>query len=554
MKKILLLVVVLIAISAGLTFYSASRAETQFRQAIEQTNQRLASLLEPLELAAPPQLVLNSYDQHFLDADARISLKSDDPQAHYPDLLVHLTHGPIIWRPGMPAGQSAFALLTARPALDTRQLSPELQEKLTTSFSGEPPLQGLLTLGFDNIAHYQLRMNPLNYQDTVNQFVLELNGMDISGTAQQLLNTDQAFVTGNMTLQTGALALDIAQGTPDAGRLDIPKIDMTATTAVDAFGQLQQQDSTLQLPQISITAPNLPEPVSLGMQIKSGTQIKDGNLQGDYQLSATDLETPLMPVSQLQWNSHVSGLPLAALQKTQIILEDIQKLSAETRQIQTRLLAAYSQSSEQQPAPASAPSAAEQADLDRLATLSTQTGEQGKVLLNLLFSDLLQADKTAVKSHLAAENELGKTALDIDLTYSGKIEGVTSLDAATLQNLPPEQLLQLLRGKLDFTFDKNLYPLAALFLEHPAVAKDGDTYRVQLELAGKQLVLNGQSMSVAEFLNLLVPTDESGLFPADPQPGQSAEGDKTTGETAVEAAAPDNETTPAETIDTVPAN
>jgi len=146
-------------------------------------------------------------------------------------------------------------------------------------------------------------------------------------------------------------------------------------------------------------------------------------------------------------------------------------------------------------------------------------------LLDLALEKLVNPGHTRFTNALAINNENGKASLDLDLTYQGPPDGMT-LNSTTLPTLTPDQLLALVRGKVDFGFDPALFPLAALFLEHPAIAKEDERYVAHLELAGDRLVLNGEDMTLEAFIALLEP-DAGGLLmdPGDLEDGEPVDGD-----------------------------
>jgi uncharacterized protein YdgA (DUF945 family) len=164
MKKLALAVAVPLALFGAATFYTSTQVESTARDAVDQANVKLRQM--GVGADADVSLKLLSFDRGLLSSSARYQIdvqvsEEDGSTRQYAVLLRdRLEHGPF------PVSRLARGQLMPVAAQSHFQLerSP-LTEKLFDAASGEVPLTGDVTIGYDGRQYGDLRSAELNFQN-----------------------------------------------------------------------------------------------------------------------------------------------------------------------------------------------------------------------------------------------------------------------------------------------------------------------------------------------------------------------------------------------------
>ncbi|HPE59223.1 MAG TPA: DUF945 family protein [Thiolinea sp.] len=554
MKKafwsLIVLLVLGVAALLGASWYGGGRVESELQQRLASANDSLRKLSDQLQLDPPLQLKLASYERRLLDSAAVLSLEGGP--AELPEdrarIDLKLTHGPLLWRPDTNTDAPLLGQGLGQLKLDLSALDRAGQERISQAFGGREPLTGLAWQGFDGQTHYQVDLNPLDYRDEASGVAVSLAEASLNGLVSASQRGGQEVLTLPSHFRAGAFRMELP-GENGPSHLSFSGISADADYDLNEGGLALRSHSSLEVPKLEFMAPDLPEPVSFSLVSRSSMSDDAGSLYLDSDLKLQAVKTPFAPETEAGLNFRLSGLNEAAMTEFQQQLQELQasmnevnrlrlagleQLAADTGTDGADTEAADAGDADAPPPPAdpfvadeaagleaARAAAAESAAADgaglsaedraRLAELSGKLEQQQQELLDLALEKLINPGETRFTNALALSNENGKASLDMDLTYQGGPDGM-ALNSETLQTLSPEQLLALVKGKVDFGFDPALFPLAALFLEHPGIAREDERYVAHLELAGDKLVLNGQDMTLEEFMVLLQPDVGSALM------------------------------------------
>ncbi len=164
MKKLALAVAVPLALIGAATFYTSTQVESTARDAVDQANVKLHEM--SAGGGADVSLQLLSFDRGLLSSAARYQIDIEIPDDEggtrkYSVLLQdRLEHGPF------PVSRLARGQLMPVAAQSHFQLErTPLTEKLFDAASGETPLTGDVTIGYDGRQYGDLRSAAFNVQD-----------------------------------------------------------------------------------------------------------------------------------------------------------------------------------------------------------------------------------------------------------------------------------------------------------------------------------------------------------------------------------------------------
>jgi len=164
MKKIAVAVAVPLALIGAATFYTGTQVESLARDAVDQANVKLREM--GVGAGAEVSLKLVSFDRGLLSSSARyqidVEVPDDEGSSEQYSILLqdHLEHGPF------PLSRLARGQLMPVAAQSHAQLerSP-LTEKLFDAASGEIPLVGDTTIGYDGRQYGELRSAAFKLED-----------------------------------------------------------------------------------------------------------------------------------------------------------------------------------------------------------------------------------------------------------------------------------------------------------------------------------------------------------------------------------------------------
>lgn len=555
---------------AGGTAYVSQQTQATLKTQIEQANQMISQSpqLEGMKLE------LVDYSQSFLTAQGKVKvslptqLGEDVPEAV--NILMDIQHGPLLWELGKPS----LALSRINSRLDESSLSVEVQEQIKSLFNSRAPLVVDTELKFGNSADYTLVMNPLSYDNAEQGGSVNFAGFNLKGSSTVSSEQGQSLLSGLLEGKIGKIEFKGADETV----ILLPESELKAQAKGVLGGDLISSTMGLNLPGISIKAKELPEPISFGLNLTSTSAVQATDSEGTFSLTISDLITPFLPTSKASYSFGFKGFNTAGLKEASKAFSALEPVQNELRLLdemnaanQTGLnsetvtsaespseaeepasttptpdaATASSEPSETQPAPMAEDDTTEGVvEGDTVAAIPedqapTETAVEEDVLVeespevqakraelekkqaelmsqafDVVLTQVLQADKSRVQQNISLENKLGLAKLEADLTYVGN-KDKQPINVELLKNLEPQQVAQLVKGKINFNFDHDLFPMAALFLNQPFIIKENNQYQMSLELAGDQLVLNNKSMSFDEFVALMGNVASAGLSGAD---------------------------------------
>ncbi|MCQ4305898.1 DUF945 domain-containing protein [Stutzerimonas frequens] len=164
MKKLALAVAVPLALFGAATFYTSTQVESTARDAVDQANLKLREM--GVGAGADVSLSLLSFERGLLSSTARyqidIDVADDEGNAEHYALLLNdrLEHGPF------PVSRLSRGQLIPVAAQSHFELErTPLTQKLFDAASGEVPLVGEVTIGYDGGQAGDLRTAALNIED-----------------------------------------------------------------------------------------------------------------------------------------------------------------------------------------------------------------------------------------------------------------------------------------------------------------------------------------------------------------------------------------------------
>ncbi len=164
MKKLALAVAVPLALIGAATLYTGTQVESLARDAVDQANVKLRQM--GVGAGADVSLELVSFERGLLSSSARYQIDIEVPDdegntKHYLVLLQdQLEHGPF------PLSRLARGQLMPVAAQSHAELvRTPLTEKLFDAASGESPLVGDTTIGYDGRQYGDLRSAAFNFED-----------------------------------------------------------------------------------------------------------------------------------------------------------------------------------------------------------------------------------------------------------------------------------------------------------------------------------------------------------------------------------------------------
>ncbi len=164
MKKLALAVAVPLALFGAATFYTSTQVESTARDAVDQANLKLREM--GVDAGADVSLSLLSFERGLLSSAARyqidIEVADDEGNTEHYALLLNdrLEHGPF------PVSRLSRGQLMPVAAQSHFELErTPLTQKLFDAASGEVPLVGEVTIGYDGGQAGDLRTAALNIED-----------------------------------------------------------------------------------------------------------------------------------------------------------------------------------------------------------------------------------------------------------------------------------------------------------------------------------------------------------------------------------------------------
>ncbi len=407
------------------------------------------------------KISLKDYKKGFLGSEGVINIQpviataEEAPQTI--ELKLAITHGPLLWRPGNDS-PSAFGVSAAKLELLTDNLPSEVQAQLRAWFADKPPFTVDILQGFGRKTAFDFNSNALNYQDDESNFSLAPLG--IKGSVQVQGNGADAIYEVPSTLEMGKTTLSFDN---QADSFSLENVKGKNNMRINQSGHIIYNESDISIPGISIGSDELPVPISFNLTLQSKDERNAEDIgQGNLQINITELLTPFLPSSDVIMTLNYAGLNITALE-----------------------------------------------ELEEKLQTNDENEFEDEALLNetiaTVFKEVLRAGESKLDTSLKLQNKLGQSSLAIGVNYKGEPTGKTLDSVAALEELLPQDWANMLHGEIDFSFDRDLFPMAALFLQgQPFIIPEGEMkYVMNLKMNGNTYELNGKQMDFAEFSTLI---------------------------------------------------
>lgn len=459
MKKLfyfVLFIIVLVALWAAATLFIGSKTETVLKQQLQQAN--------TLTATDGIQQELVSYDKSLLGATAVTQLKVEALGLDVLDGLqfVHqIKNGPVVFQDGVQFAASHWQSQIKMDSLDAAS-----REAVQLAFNDKTPIQVDTVLHLDETAHYQGVINPLNWEGADGE-VVTLAGATVSGM-HDLKTNGGPF---EMAL-TGLLLRD-----SDVS-LTIPALQASGHASAQA--EQLQGDFRLEASQVQVLSAGTTEPVTFNAALSSKAEVLGEDFQGNLDVALTDLQQ-VPRVNTVNWTMQYQGINAEGMQA-------VNRLQAKMHNLEQQMLF----------------NAEEQIALPEGQTqgmaLMNEIQQVAGELVNTLFNQALQADKSQFIQALTISGEQGALQADAVLRYAGAVQPMT-LDS--LMFFEAKDWGAMLRGNVKVKADKALLGdevamMLATALQQGGITETDKAYDIDLQLLGEQVALNGKAMAFAE--------------------------------------------------------
>jgi len=471
MKKFLIVIVVLLLLLGGAwlgtTWFVGQQAEVHIRQFLEQTNKAAAQ--QGTQQGLQQELV--SYQRSLFSSTVVTRLKVNHPilgqWLNDVEMVNRVQHGPALLKDGIE-----FGLLRIDSEFDPATFNKDTQNFVETAFAGQRPLQKASALiGFDQMANYELSIHPLDGKTAPGKR-LKLDGLTWRG------QFNPQTQSGPFQISSGAV-----EWRDQSMTLTAPRLTAQGENKAAQVGSLQ-----MQVPDVMLRMTGSPDTIRFDADLTTSTQEEAGLLQGETNLTISDVSGfKANGLAALTLDLNYAGLRLAGLQ-------EIQRLQQKMESLQSQL----SWNMEQTEMPEG------QQQMEQLLSELQAASDQ---LFNVLFRQVLVADKTKLQYTLDMRMQQGDVQSNADLLFKGIEEPVTT---ASLFLFGPADWGRMLAGDLQVVADKAAVPQAwQRFLAYPVqaegvVATDSQ-YRFAVRLMGEEAELNGKRIDLANLARYFMP-------------------------------------------------
>lgn len=471
------LIVLLIAVWLGASWFVGQQTEKQVRQYLDNT---------------AGQHVLVDYRRSLFSASATTRLNvSQTLLGQWVDelqLLHEISHGPLYWRASEPTPGLSFW----QSRLDQSVLDDSVKQLITEAFSAQQPFRAALEVDFNQTAQYWFELAPLNTENIANptgELTLVLDDLKLSGL-QRLTAAPGSVDSANSTDPLpGSPANLIAADSPSVviadgfqistGQLEVsngqasialPELILDKTVSASAY------EFTLAADEVAVTFAGAAEPVRFAMAAVADIADHETELQGRTELTLNQFSGVSYPLEKLDFKLDFSGIDKSAL-------TEINRLQNRMQDIQAQLQSGWGE---------------EEMDLPetrrRMTQLDIELREVANQLLAVLLKGALRAGKTRLDYDLSVTTPQGVAQSNAKLSYAGTDKTIV-LDDLVTDGLAV--LMRLVRGDITLQVAEELLPaeLSAL-LAYPLQAKGlvqtDSGYRLDLRLLADDLELNGR--------------------------------------------------------------
>ncbi|MEZ5535667.1 MAG: DUF945 family protein [Thiolinea sp.] len=417
--------------------------------------------------------------------------------------LTHkITHGPLSWKPSPQLGWSFW-----QTRLDSGALDDELRQQITAIFAPDQDvsqplsesLQGSMTLGFDQLARYQLTLAPLLIESDEEQLTISLAGAQLDGQFVPEQQAEQQAGAGTFDVVLNQLELsnpEIQVSLPEL------KFQQAATTGdISAVTSPDEGQSELrwEAEDVSISFTSDPQPMRFKLSGHSATDIEAGQSSGNISLLLERFSGLRYPLQKVDFSLDYAGVNAAALTEINRLQNHMQDLQAQ-RSWQANDL--------------ELPEGRRQ-----LFQLDVQLREATDQLLAVFFQKALTAETSTLNTQLVLQTENGDLESQAKLSYAGTERKIV-LDDLVQGRI--QDWLPLLRGDVQLSLAQAaLPPELELLLFYPLqqgglVESDGH-YRMQLSLLDNEIGLNGKVLAYKALAEQFLPVADLSADPEVPE-------------------------------------
>ena len=461
MKKLGVVIAALLAVGGaawvGSSWYIGKETEKLVRAQIDQANQQLAVRGVRQELV--------SYDSSLLGAKAVTRLQVTEPVIAEWLNNVQFTHtiknGPVLFANGVSLGVSHWD-----SRLDTSSLPEKTKAFVDKAFAGGEPLVATTKIGFDQVLHTQMTINPMDARLEESNGTLKLAGVTLTADISAKDKSGPFIITA-----------DKFEWRDQNASLAIPSLQAEGQAGAVAGGL---ENFTAKAPEITILAAGETAPLKMDLTMQSSTTEQNGSIQGNGSFQLANIQGPHALVKQADIKVDYAGFKLDGL-------KDIQALQAKLQALQ------------------------EQMQVDEVATelpegqkqqqqLGQQAQQVTEELLDVILNKVLQAGESKLRYDLNLDLGNGKVTSVTDLTYAGSSQPIKLND---LMLYGPKDWGRLVKGSVDLSADKTAVPedlgmLLSYPLAQKSIVEANNQYKLQLKLLGETAELNGSPVEFAD--------------------------------------------------------
>ncbi len=481
MKKLfgtLILLTILIAVIwSGTTWFLSQETENQIKQYINNNNATNNGVT--IEL-------LDYKNTSFRNAQAILKITTGSPFIDNilsnAKIITKITHGPVfLTETGLEFGVSKSVSQIDLDALDenTAIVIAEL-------FSNKTPIIAENFIGFDQKAHYTIKISPLSQAGEAN---FDIDGLTLSGTQSMQNNTGTAkLAIGEMHLQDKNLELIIPSVTAD--------LNITGFIGSQMLGS-----SKVSAPEIKLK-PTTGDAITFDLSATSNSEQQGDEVNGTLQLQAENIVEPSHTIKQASYHANYQGLSATGLQA-------VSQIEAKINNLQNQLMwnADATQTPEGQ---------------EKMMSLIQQLQDTSKEMIKVIFDKVLIAQKTQFNQVIKLLGDRGNTTLDSKLIYTGNEQKTIDIDSLLLGDV--SGLLNFITGTIDLNIDKAMLPdqmkmLLTMMTPEGMLKDENNKLILNASFADGKITLNGETMTPEELIAKFAPEPQANTEPSLQLPG-----------------------------------
>lgn len=470
MKKLFIALILLLMLAVvawlGATWFVGQKTEEQVRTYIDQSNQLTEGSVE--------QNLVSYESDSFMGATAITNFKTGIPDIDDvlsdAKVITTIQHGPII----VTDEGVDLALSRWDSRLDVDSLNDEARAMLSDLFGEQIPFHVKTLLNYDQKAHYTLTIPALNMQDETDEF--SIAGITVTGESSLKEWKGPASLNIAAThLKTEGLEATIPAITGDVNITGQVGSQMLGTGKVMAQG-------------VKITSTDLGD-ISFDAEISSNTDVKDKQLFGTTRLALTQLVEPSKTLKQASLDLNMSGFNTEGI-------DEITALQNELNNLQQQLM--WNMEATESPE-----------GQEKMMEIAGKIQQLSQQFFQTIFDKLLIAKKSQVDMNLTLSGDKGTTQLAADVVYTGSDKPIT-LDSIMMGDT--DTLFKTFALSIDSKaeksmLDESLKMVLSMFVMQGFVQDNELAYELKGSLTDGQVVLNGKTMTLEDFIAMVNPSE-----------------------------------------------